>query len=349
MNPLRDFHSDDKQVIQESVLSVLNERPFEEHIFTLIENYIYEYIQEYHNPDEWRPDNEEEKELMTLWNEYLSDDDETDEAKDEAKDQAVNVKCQYTTRFHLKHGTYTEFYTNGEYKYKVVFKNGQREGRYQSWFPNGQLCEDGRYENDKRFGKWLMWHRNGKLHVEQTIVDVITHSHHQAYVYDGWRHAWFDNSQKEYEEFNVHGKRNGLSQQWCKEGPLLYQTEWLDDQKHGVQKHWHPNGTLKSQSHYQNNMLHGLTQTWYESGQLKSEAMYVSNKKNGPFIQWYESGQLLMTCSYHDDKLDGFQQQLSEDGKVEFAHTWNSADSGHAFDSAVANVFSFVWDRLINN
>jgi antitoxin component YwqK of YwqJK toxin-antitoxin module len=340
---LRNFHSLERQLVKESVLSLLNTNTFEEHVFTLVENYIYEFVQEYFEAGDSDIDQEEDIEIIYVWNEYLSDDEEAIDVG-----EAVKLKCQYTTRFQLEHGLYLSFHTNGELDSKVEYHNGQRHGRFQSWYINGQLCEEGQYIHDKRFGKWFMWNRNGNIQVEDFIVDVITHSHHEEYVYDGWRHVWFSNGQKEYEEFYVNGKRNGLSQQWDNQGFLLYQTELVNGEKHGVNKEWCRNGTLKLDVCYQHNVLHGLKRTWYEDGKLKSEQMYVSGKRHGSGKQWYESGQLRMTCSYLDDKLDGLQQAWTQNGELALSRTWDANNTD--IDLRVfVNLFSHVLNNFFDN
>jgi len=338
MNVLREFHSLERQLVKESVLSLLNTNTFEEHVFTLVENYIYEYVQEFYQDGDYGVDQQEDNEIINVWNEYLSDDEEAIDAG-----QNIRVKSQYTTRFQLKHGVSLSYYPNGERNTTLFFNNGQRHGPYQSWYETGQIRLEGQYENGKHIGTWFSWYPNGNLKYEQTIVDVDD----QHFVFDGWRHVWYENGQKDVEQFYVNGKLNGLSQQWNDHGVLLYQTEWVDGKKHGVHKEWR-NGTLQQEVLYQYDVLHGPKRTWYESGQLKSEETYVSGKKDGPFILWYENGQLQMTCSYLDGTLDGLQQTWTQNGELVMSHTWD-ANNTDIDPRVFGDLFVHVWNHFFDN
>jgi len=88
MNTLTDFNSPEKEII----FNVLKECPLMDsiNISSIIENLIYEEIEEYH--------------------------------------ENGSLKCKYTLRFRERHGLYQTWFRNGQINEECYYKDGKREG-----------------------------------------------------------------------------------------------------------------------------------------------------------------------------------------------------------------------------
>ncbi len=54
-----------------------------------------------------------------------------------------------------------EYYSNGQKKSIVPFRNGQQYGKVKRWYPNGQKEEEVMMKNTKVHGSYRSWHQNG--------------------------------------------------------------------------------------------------------------------------------------------------------------------------------------------
>ena len=63
-------------------------------------------------------------------------------------------------------GTYRQWYSNGQPKLVISYKNGKLTGSYTRWFSNGQIHIKNQYINNVRTGAYLEFYKNGKPKIE---------------------------------------------------------------------------------------------------------------------------------------------------------------------------------------
>ena len=56
---------------------------------------------------------------------------------------------------------------NGQLKYEINYKDGEKHGKWLEWHANGQLAWEENYKDGERHGKWLEWYENGQLKYEE--------------------------------------------------------------------------------------------------------------------------------------------------------------------------------------
>ena len=61
-----------------------------------------------------------------------------------------------------KHGSWVDYYDNGQLFEKGTFKNGDFDGSWVWYWSNGQLFKKGTYKNGKREGYWESYDKNGQ-------------------------------------------------------------------------------------------------------------------------------------------------------------------------------------------
>ena len=72
----------------------------------------------------------------------------------EKKDGEARVVACYDDNG-LKHGPFSEYFSNNEKKEEGEFRNGKQEGKWNEWHENGQKSGEGEYQNGEREGKYL--------------------------------------------------------------------------------------------------------------------------------------------------------------------------------------------------
>ncbi len=69
------------------------------------------------------------------------------------------------------HGTYKEWYFNGNLKYQYEYNNGLKNGKWLSWYADGTRYTERNFVNDQLHGKVLVWDEQGKLSKEYDYVN----------------------------------------------------------------------------------------------------------------------------------------------------------------------------------
>jgi hypothetical protein len=95
--------------------------------------------------------------------------------------------------------------------------------------------------------------------------------------------------------------REGLYQQYGKDGHLHEQFSYINNKTEGLYQYWYRNGQLFDRYNYVNGQIEGLYQSWYFGGQLKEKCYYVNDKKEGSYQKWFENGALEIKRNYVND------------------------------------------------
>ncbi|MEL6348785.1 MAG: hypothetical protein AAFV53_37115 [Myxococcota bacterium] len=116
------------------------------------------------------------------------------------------------------------------------FADGQLHGTWTEWFPNGQVRTTGTWDRGVRVGLWREWHPNGTLRWAR------------AYDAQGRLHGaelrWYDNGDRSEIAEHIHGQRIGAWMRWRADGLLLLHEEFdhcgrlmnmpVDGHRHGM-------------------------------------------------------------------------------------------------------------------
>jgi antitoxin component YwqK of YwqJK toxin-antitoxin module len=61
----------------------------------------------------------------------------------------------------VRHGTWKEFFENGELKLSATFVKGKMEGEYATYYLGKKVAKKGQYVNGKQDGVWLTYNLKG--------------------------------------------------------------------------------------------------------------------------------------------------------------------------------------------
>ena len=127
---LDNFNSPEKKVLLEYFQNI---PMMDKWIASVIENYIYAYVEEY-------GDNRQ-------------------------------LKCKYRTKYGEKDGEYKAWWDKGQLGVQKTYVEDKLYGEYKEWHSNGQLYTQTTYVEGKLHGEYKGWNSNGQLYIQSTFVE----------------------------------------------------------------------------------------------------------------------------------------------------------------------------------
>ncbi len=74
------------------------------------------------------------------------------------------------------------------------------------------------------------------------------------------------------------GLKNGLENEFSKNGKLICSLPYKDDKLNGTAKYYDSKGKLTGETSFKDNNLNGVQKTYYESGKVKSQTTWTNNQ-----------------------------------------------------------------------
>ena len=84
------------------------------------------------------------------------------------KGELIPPQLSFERVYHnnMLHGTYREWYSNGQLKTQASYRNGQLDGAYLRWYTNGKPQISAKYRDNQRVGPFVEYYKNGKPKAE---------------------------------------------------------------------------------------------------------------------------------------------------------------------------------------
>jgi antitoxin component YwqK of YwqJK toxin-antitoxin module len=137
--------------------------------------------------------------------------------------------------------------------------------------PAAPLATVGRADIELREG--VLYRRVDKQPFSGLVIEEWRPGHRRAEVAvregraHGLSQGWYENGQREVEEFFVRGVSHGTRTRWYADGVEKSQVKIRDGQLVGVFREWHPNGKLARETSLQGGVPHGDARAWDTQGQ----------------------------------------------------------------------------------
>jgi antitoxin component YwqK of YwqJK toxin-antitoxin module len=135
------------------------------------------------------------------------------EIRENYPDGPIRVACSvkyYSDASTVRHGPYTEWYSNGKKFAEGRYADGKKVGEWTYYsFDDGKKAKTGSYKNGLCDGVWTYWRDDGSKQREERYASGDR---------DGRWVLWHKNGQKAVEENYVHGKLDGKRITWDKDG-----------------------------------------------------------------------------------------------------------------------------------
>ena len=113
------------------------------------------------------------------------------------------------------------------------------------------------------------------------------------------------------------GKRNGKGILYSKDGIILYEGDWLEDQKNGKGKFFMKNTGAYLLGEFKNGKAEGKGKIINKDGIVVLEGYFINNKFNGKGIQHYDNGKLKYEGDFVNFLYEG-EGKFYEDGILSY-------------------------------
>jgi len=184
-----------------------------------------------------------------------------------------------------RNGKSVWFYTTGQKRREVDYKQGQIDGEVVEWGTDNKVASREKYMDGRRLAAQVDYYSPGQKRAEGWILYAkeITKSN-----YDFW------------------------------EGVATTQVVGADgtNQRHGLWTWWHKNGQKQMEGRYEADQPVGKFTWWYPNGQKQLQGEYVAGKQQGKFTWWHPTGQKQLEGAYVAGVLTGKWTRWNAEGHV---------------------------------
>lgn len=212
----------------------------------------------------------------------------------------------------------TQFFPNGNVRYKMPYKNGKRHGQYEQYTEDGKLEIVQEFVNDKKHGKTTCYILDFEEGTEEQIWknDKLTHIYH--YYADGQLKYSQEYPRGKYKEFYRSGEIRFISfyKDSIMHGDLTNYTHTFLD---GKSTEYYPSGKIKAETNYKKGLKHGKHIEYYPCYERNCkqkkilEENYNDGKRHGLFIEYNIDGSIISKAKYENNDLVG--TKVCRDGR----------------------------------
>ena len=223
-----------------------------------------------------------------------------------------------TDKFGLKQGIWKDFYSNGQPKWEISYKDDKKHGFYKEYTKEGFVTNFEEYQNDSLVTKG-----------EQKVVKLeIAREFHPGGVlksigsYDGDRpvgvfHHYDTQGNVEkatvYQQgkrasegkMDAEGKKQGLWNEFYPDGKLKAKGDYKDNLKEGKWIYFYPDGVVEQEGVFAKGKPEGIWKWYYPNGALLREENYKKGKEEGKMTEYAITGEIIGEGQYYDGLRDG--------------------------------------------
>ncbi|MCC7109146.1 MAG: toxin-antitoxin system YwqK family antitoxin [Deltaproteobacteria bacterium] len=160
----------------------------------------------------------------------------------------------------VKHGAFTEFFTNGQKRAEGVYFENEKHGSVTTWFWNGALESRAGFDHGVRHGR------------------------HERF--------WPGGQPRSVEDYE-HGTATGHWQTWSEAGILESEVRFQGAPGTFVERTFHETGRLRQETPFVDGLAEGLVTASWDNGQRMSEGRLDDGLREGAWFSWDEAGTLV--------------------------------------------------------
>ena len=245
----------------------------------------------------------------------------------------------------------TEYYENGNIKYKGAWKKYKYDGGIK-YYENGNIDVDGReccysilsgnvikydinknimYEINCIYGKSkckVKGYKNGIISYEGDWLLTDTRINFYDYKLSGYPEgkgtSYNENGTKKYEGDWVNDRCSGKGILYYENGNKKYEGDWVNDKWSGKGIYYYQNGTKEYEGNWVNGRYSGKGIEYYENGNKKYEGDFLNGKPSGKGILYYETGTQRYEGNFLDNKFSGKGIEYYENGNKKYEGNWTN-------------------------
>ncbi|MCC5880308.1 MAG: hypothetical protein JJU03_10505 [Idiomarina sp.] len=118
-------------------------------------------------------------------------------------------------------------------------------------------------------------------------------------------------------EFDEDGLRQGWVRVYDREGKLVRDIPYVDNQVHGTYTTY-ADGIVRRVEEVVAGERHGINRLYQANGELVRELNFVEGQRHGELKEWDSEGNLSRTATYHEGNLHGVDKRFFADGEIGF-------------------------------
>ncbi len=142
-------------------------------------------------------------------------------------------------------GSSVNYYSDGQLKGKINYKDGKKDGLHESFYTVGKLRFKKNYKDGKLHGLSEEYHFNGQLHYRGNFKD---------------------------------GKEDGTHHSYHGNGQLLTTESYKNGKLHGLHERFYEDGQMRSRSIYRDGGL-GPYELFFEDGRIEKRVIYEDGQR----------------------------------------------------------------------
>ena len=187
-----------------------------------------------------------------------------------------------------KEGVQIEYYSSGEKRAEVSYKNGVKHGPRYSWHKSGEKKGEQHYKHGEKDGVETNWHISGQIET---------------------RELWNKGRLVNFSSWKPDGTPcpitkivdgSGIAVTYWENGNEFGLNNYKDGLKHGQSVGWFDNGNKSMEFNYKKGKLDGPSNSWYSGDKKASEGVYKNGKEDGLWTRWYLGGQMASQHVYNN-------------------------------------------------
>lgn len=228
-------------------------------------------------------------------------------------------------------GTWTAYYSGGDFLNKVEWKNGERSGPFEEYYRHGTLSTKGGFKNGMFDGVYTEYYRSGGL------KSSVPYTNGE---YDGMVVEFFPTGDTSSVAYYEKSEVKGPVRWYYQNGTLETEVSTASGKRNGSDKKFFPDGQLKSVIEYKDDLMDGDYTLYYPNGMLKEEGKYKDDKLIGEIKEYYPDGKLFSVIYYDNSgKMNGVKKEYDLDGSLYYEWDFKSGEiTGYRYYDKKGNV-----------
>lgn len=196
---------------------------------------------------------------------------------------------------HVKNGSFTSWYKNGNKKEIGIYTVDVPNGKFEFYFENGNKMAEGEFNYGFRFGNWITYYENGVKKMEGNY-DKYSNSQLDSISTNLDVFKEKKNDYTYYDESNYNEKTKLEHPQKWKDSDVENIENRLDgnySKKNGKFTFYRENGNVEYECFYYNNLKQGKWLFYFTNSKLSKELLFESDSCKGKSIEYYDTGMKL--------------------------------------------------------
>jgi antitoxin component YwqK of YwqJK toxin-antitoxin module len=201
-------------------------------------------------------------------------------------------------------GVHCSYYSNGQEKDHLEYKEGQFHGTNRAYGENGDLLAEGSFDHNTAIGKHWRKFPNGRF---SYIAQYNNKGKLKEPIFE------YNENGQCVAQYKLEGKNFvGEYKEWYPSGQISKIFFYADGKLSNQQVEFHENGKPKSCFIAKEGQLDGKYEAWFDNGGLAKKATYKNGQPEDDWTEWHENGELKVKTFFKNGKVHGPYEEWSQ-------------------------------------